>query len=202
MTTGTKPAVSAVILAAGASQRMGASKAALRLGSKTFVEHLVHRLAPVTTQISIVSGAHPIQAPHHAHVDVHVVAAKHWRRGMRASLSAGLRTHREHRVIITHIDRPLIRIETLLRLLKTPVDRSVIPVFRGCLGHPVVLPAHRVNQFIGQDVRPLRWFIPDPQTLFVTVDDPGVILNINDPREYARCRFLFGKSSLSACIHE
>ena len=195
------PRISAVILAAGEARRMGGSKANLHLGGIPFLDHLVGRLEKVAHQISIVHGAHPIVRRPQTMAILHLISATKWRCGMRSSLSAGLLQSRGDRIILTHIDRPFVTVKTLRRLLDTPTSRSVVPVYRGQLGHPVILPPDRARQLAGNDDRPLNWFLPDNRTQCITVDDPGVILNINDPRDYARSRFLFRKSSLSACIH-
>src|SRR5215213_6313610 len=109
--------ISAIILAAGASSRMGQPKAGMAFGQtgETVLSRIVSTLlAGGAPQVTVVSGAHPdavrrAMPPHERRARVIEHAA--WMEGQLSSLLAGLRA----------IDVPLIE-----AALVTPVDVPLV----------------------------------------------------------------------------
>ncbi len=48
--------VTGAILAGGKSRRMGVNKAFLRLGNRTFIEHVIHRIEPIADELLIITN--------------------------------------------------------------------------------------------------------------------------------------------------
>jgi molybdopterin-guanine dinucleotide biosynthesis protein A len=53
----------AIVLAGGASARMGRAKALLPFGTQTLIERVVHRLEPLAEEVLVVSGPHLVLPP-------------------------------------------------------------------------------------------------------------------------------------------
>ncbi len=185
-----------LVLAAGASSRMGRPKALLTLDGELFVHRLVRLLRPVCDQVVVVVGRHAAEiAPH---ID-RVVVAHAWRRGMRASLRAGLRALPPGAVLLTHCDRPWVRPSTLAALASVRDDAPVIPRYVGVPGHPVRLPGWLRPRLLARDDISLREVLRAHAPRALPVDDPGILLDVNSPDELRRIgssRALSGRSTI------
>lgn len=190
ITPGGLPAVAlpaGLILAGGASRRMGRPKALLRLAGETFVERLCRLLrAAGCDEIVVVVGADARAIGPAVPGAARVVVNGDWRRGMRSSLRAGLRALPPGPVILTHVDRPLVERETLRRLVATP--GTAIPTLDGRGGHPVRLGADLRPRLLAGDGRPLSDIIQQARPTRVPVGDGGILININTPVELRALR--------------
>lgn len=175
-----------LVLAAGASSRMGAPKALLPWRGEPLVAHAVRPLLQAgLAQVVVVVGAWP-QVAAAVPAPAHAVVAADWAQGMRASLRAGLAALGRGPVILTHVDRPGVLPDTVRALLAVPGDPSVVPTFQGQPGHPVRL-AHALRARLAEpDDTPLRALLVDPVPLPVV--DPAVVLNLNRPGDYEAWR--------------
>lgn len=176
-----------LVLAGGASSRMGRPKALLTLGGETFAARLTRLLRGAgCAEVVLVAGAHVAAISAGAPFGARVVATAAWRRGMRASLRAGLCALPPGDVLLTHVDRPLVAPATLALLAREPAPAPVVPVYAGLPGHPVRLPAAFRARLLAPDDTPLRDLLAGTATRLVAVCDPGVAANINTPEDYAR----------------
>lgn len=176
------PPPSALILAAGASARMGRPKALLRLAGETFVERLCRALRDAgCPEVVVVVGAHATAIRPAVPGFARVVVNAEWRRGMRSSLRAGLRALPPGPVILTHVDRPLVDPQTLARLMTA--TGSVIPTCGGRPGHPVRLAADLRPRLLAGDDGPLSAVLAEARPRRLAVPDRGVLLNINTPAD-------------------
>ena len=142
-----------VVLAAGASRRLGEPKALARIAGRTALEHLVgaaHAAGSVT--VYVVVGAHErqIRAALPDLREVLWVQSPDWKRGRSASILAGLSAAGSNRdVMIAPIDVPLVRSSTIRALLSgwrehgAPSRGWLAPFIQGKstkrYGHPVVV---------------------------------------------------------------
>lgn len=137
--------ISAVLLAAGESKRMGQTKQLLPLGDKTLVEHaLDNLLASRIDEVVVVTGN---QAETVAKIvgtrPVKVVLNPDYRLGMSTSLKRGLLSIGKDAaaVMVVLADQPFIDAALIDRLLDKFTGRNkgiIVPVFKGKKGHPII----------------------------------------------------------------
>jgi len=187
--------VPAIILAAGASVRMGRPKALLHVGGRTFVRRILDTLhAGGIDDIAVV--LRPQQPAAVAEVVAgagRVVENLHADQGQLSSLIAGLDAvdvPGVESVLVTLVDVPLIQPSTI-RLLVERGAKSLAPIvratFRGCHGHPVVFKRQVFNALRAADPAVgakavLRECIVED----LEVDDPFVVQDVDTPDDYAR----------------
>lgn len=194
------------ILASGLSTRMGRSKALLTMGpgGPSFVRHLAATIFRGGVSDVIVVGR-PEDAALRSEVDqlgasVRFVENPHAAEGQLSSVVAAVNAvdHPGTRaVLITPVDVPLIHDASVAALIAA-FDRTRAPVVRatssGRHGHPVIF-AHalfgelrRADPSVGAKavVR-----AHEADIVNVEVDDPGVLVDVDRPEDYAR---LFGHS--------
>jgi len=189
-----------VILAAGASTRMGRCKLLLPWGDKTILTHLLGqwRSAGAAQIAPVIDPSN--QLVRKALEDAGF-SSSDWiensspQMGMFSSLQEASRwtgwlstlTH----WIISLGDQPHIQISTLCLLLdaarKNPT-RICQPALHGHAAHPIVLPARNFRQLAQSETADLRTYVRMCEALRLRfqVEDAGVCEDLNTPEEYAR----------------
>ncbi|HCV44409.1 MAG TPA: hypothetical protein DGH68_13050 [Bacteroidetes bacterium] len=138
--------VGAVVLAAGASLRMGSPKAILRIGDETFVQHIVGQLHDAGVRdVVVVLGADADEIRSSLSWFGGTIVVNHgWKEGQLTSVVAGLNAFGNRKpdgVVICPVDRPLIShtlIDDLIKAFRESGKSIVIPVCQGRRGHPTV----------------------------------------------------------------
>jgi molybdenum cofactor cytidylyltransferase len=186
--------VAAVILAAGASIRMGRPKALIQWQGRPFFVHCVRRAeAAGCAPVVVVWGATPLP-------DVDGVQRVHnpgWEQGPLSSLQAGLRAvmpSDPSGVLVMTVDRPHVAEATLRALLEAHVrspDVVVQPRLEETSGHPIVHPRAVVDALLQQAPSDsVRTVLGRPEVrrtrLRISVQDPAVLDNLDDPAALAR----------------
>lgn len=104
-----------LLLAAGASKRMGKPKQLLPWGKETLIEHQIHTLFETNNMVSVVLGAYADKISVVIEkFPIEIYTNKDWKNGMGTSISFGLKKLVEKHpdvdaVLISLIDQPLIR---------------------------------------------------------------------------------------------
>jgi CTP:molybdopterin cytidylyltransferase MocA len=189
--------IPAIVLAAGASTRMGRSKALLTTtGDRTFVGAILEslRLGGVRDVVVVIrSGDAALEREIAAAGFGRAVVNPRAEDGQLTSLLAGLdAVDAPHvpAVLVTLVDVPLVAADTVRTLLARAAisPASVVrAVHRGVHGHPVVFkrelfPAlRRADPSVGAKEVVRAAAIED-----VDVDDPGVAEDIDTPGDYRR----------------
>ena len=200
---GRAPGVCGVILAAGASSRMGRDKALLPwppndAGAGTFLSAGIRLLTSQTDLVIVVAGANAARlAPIVYAEGAFLVENPQPELGQFNSLRVGLReilNRGRDAAAITLVDRPAVRPETLQALLTaftSAVERrfwAVVPEFEGKHGHPIVVGREMIEAFLrapaDSNAREVRRAHQD-LIADVPVDDPLVTMNVDTPEEYA-----------------
>ncbi len=188
-------AIAGLILAAGESRRMGRDKALLAYRGRTFLETILSTLRRAGVErIVVVLGHHADEIQKGVNLKgASVVVNRDYRLGQTSSLQAGLRAlegEEVEAVVLCLVDHPAVTVATIRKLAESfrktrlPV---VVPKFQGRRGHPVVLSRALFEQFgsLAPDqgantvVRKYR-----EATELVEVNDPGVLLDVDDPETY------------------
>lgn len=193
--------IRAIVLAAGASSRMGKAKAALPLGTtgETVVGRVVRTLlAAGLPDVVVVAGAHidAVRAAMPAFEPrARVVEHTGWARGQLSSLLAGLAAVDDPQleaILVTLVDVPLVRPDTVAAIItawretRAPIVR---PVDGDRHGHPVVFDRAvfadlwRADPGVGAKA---VFATHASRRLDVEVEDAGAFVDIDTPAEYRK----------------
>jgi molybdenum cofactor cytidylyltransferase len=188
-----------IVLAAGASVRMGRPKAFLAMTpGGTILGRVLGTLADAGIEPLVVVAREPF-APREAWNDpradaVRVVVNPDPDRGQLSSLVCGIQAIdlAEPAALMTLVDIPLVRTATVASLLQAwERDRAVLvrPLHQGLHGHPVIFGRALLDALVRADLahgaKPVvRSFAR--HAVSVPVDDPGVLIDFDTPEEYAR----------------
>lgn len=183
--------LSAVILSAGASRRMGTPKALLPYESHTFLEHLVEISShPRIGVRRIVLGADAAAIAHSLHLQAEEIVINHrWNEGQLSSLHAALRSLAEGTdgVLVFLVDHPLVSaklVNDLIERFYTSDKAIVLPVYHGRRGHPVIFPARLYDELLHaspeKGARSVVWAHAQ-EVSEVQTEEEGSLLNLNDP---------------------
>jgi molybdenum cofactor cytidylyltransferase len=188
--------LSAIVLSAGESKRMGFPKAILDLGTDSFIGTICSRLREARMDdIIVVLGAHADKVRRAVRLPgVKIVVNEEYNLGQLSSLQCGLGEvdPRSAGALVTLVDHPLVEAATY-RLLREEWERSpeniFVSRFRERGGHPVIFPRALFGELmeapievgaravLRRDARRVRW---------VGFDDPGIIADIDSPEDYKR----------------
>lgn len=179
--------VTAVVLAAGASSRMGSPKALLRFNGETFLDRVVRIHRAAGNRVVVVLGFDAVKIRESAHLEaVHVLINPDPSRGPLSSFLTAFEDFRESSAAILHpVDHPVVGSATAYQLqqahLRNPA-MILIPEFQGQKGHPVLFPAKMFADFpnIPLDAG-ARWLVRrnSPQVQRLRVTDPGILVNVD-----------------------
>jgi len=187
--------VAGVILAAGRSSRMGRDKALLAYAETTFLGSLVSVFEQCCEPVVVVLGHHA-EAIRPAAGAARVAVNEDYDRGMLSSLQTGLRALPEdaEAVAFTLVDHPGLRVETLRRLIAAFEESGAplaSPTYGGERGHPVIVSREVADELLalpaGASPKPVlrgRY----AEAVFVEVDDPAVVADIDTPEDLERAR--------------
>jgi molybdenum cofactor cytidylyltransferase len=137
--------ISAVLLGAGESKRMGVDKLSLPWGRKTMLQHCFETLlrSEVHELIVVLSTRNKGVRNLFRGRKVRIVINPLSKIGMSASIRRGLREihPRCHGILIALGDQPLLKTRTINALIRTFNQAKggiIVPSFRGTRGHPVI----------------------------------------------------------------
>lgn len=190
--------VPAIILAAGASRRLGRPKQLVRIGGET----LLARTARVVAE----AGAGPVVAVLGAHresvldgVDlgrVHVVANPGWESGIASSIVAGVEAVQRLRpeaeaLMILVCDQPKLNAEHLQSLIgkyREAMEPSIVASrYAGIAGIPAIFPVSQFSRLLAlEGDAGARFLLREPECPMILVDFAGGEDDIDTPEDLAR----------------
>jgi molybdenum cofactor cytidylyltransferase len=194
------PSFAGVILAAGASSRMGRNKALLPWRDGTFLSSAIRALQPVTELVIVVAGDNQSEIAPVAYANAaFLVVNPHPEQGQFSSLQRGLEevlNRGRDAAIITLVDRPAAQMQTIEQLKSVFIASpdqiwAVVPEHEGRHGHPIVVGREMIEAFLrapgsstARDVEHAH----QNNILYVAVDDPLVTVNVNTEEDYEKLR--------------
>lgn len=182
-----------LILAAGASRRMGSPKALLDFDGETFLDHLIRLFAAYCSPVVAVLGAEAerIRGGLRAADGALLVVNANWPAGQLTSLQCGLAAlaPETEAVLFTLVDHPAVRPPTLAALLAAPPALLRIPSYQGRRGHPVLASGTLIPEFLALGPEGAARDVVNRHAAgirYLETDDPGVVADIDDPEAYRR----------------
>jgi molybdenum cofactor cytidylyltransferase len=188
--------VSALLLAAGKSERMGQNKLLLPWDGGTVLQRtLDNLLASRAGEVIVVLGSRAQEiADTIGDRKVVVVMNPNYARGMSTSLVSGLGmvSQAANFVLVALGDQPLITAHIYKKLIETalaPDKGMVVPTYQGERGNPILVSTGYRSDLLMQsgDIggRELLKTYPD-DVLEVPVDSESILVNINTKEEYEK----------------
>jgi molybdenum cofactor cytidylyltransferase len=198
-----------VILAAGQSSRMGRDKALLPwpkgmeahattgLPGSTLLSSAIQAFLRSCDLVIVVAGANedtlrPVVDGCGATLAQNPTPEL----GQFSSLRVGLQevlNHGRDRALVTLVDRPPPRAESLNMLVETFAGRThgvwaVVPEYEGKHGHPIVIDREMIEAFLRAPATANAREVRDANhshILYLPVNDPLVTMNVDTPQDYA-----------------
>jgi molybdenum cofactor cytidylyltransferase len=185
--------ISAIVLAAGKSERMGRPKALLPLRGKTFLENILAAISssPVE-ETCVVVGHHRDEIERHVVPPARIIFNPDYEQGMITSLQAGISSlpSRTSGALLFLVDHPLVDSETIALLVrKVGADRIVLPTFEGRRGHPVLFGSAILQEILGLSASQGANIVvhKDPDRIVeVSVNSPGILVDVDTPEDFLK----------------
>jgi len=187
--------IAGIILAAGASRRMGSPKALLEYRGETFADRLIRVFSTACDPVIMVLG-------HHAETirktvrGAHIVVNPDPERGQLSSLQTALAEvpADAEGFLFAPVDCPAMEPATLCQLVdvfrqRDPATVLVVPSYHGRHGHPICAAPSLIRELLAlpptaQAREVVHLHVAHTQ--YVDVDDPGILADIDNPEEYRR----------------
>lgn len=185
----------ALVLAAGASTRMGRAKQVLELGGTPLVRRAAAAaLSAGCAPVVVVLGANAaLVASALRGLDVEPVVNRAWQRGIGSSIGTGIATLARHGVgaaLITLADQPLVGPETLARLLaaRHAAGKSIAAArYAGTVGVPACFARALFPVLCALDgARGCKPVLGAHAHDTVLVDCPEAAIDVDTPGDFAR----------------
>ncbi|MCH7484599.1 MAG: nucleotidyltransferase family protein [Chloroflexi bacterium] len=184
--------ISAILLAAGESRRMGSPKPLLAWQGVTLIEYQITQLreAGVNDVIAVLGHHADDFLPLVTTSGARAVVNERYREGRASSLRAGAAAAEGAKtVVILSVDQPRPAAVTR-RLLTEHTSGITVPSHHGRRGHPVVLDGSLLPELreVSEATQGLRAVIARhaAEVRDVPFDSPTVLLDLNTPADYQR----------------
>ena len=194
------PSFAGVILAAGASSRMGRDKALLPWRDGTFLSAAIRALQPATELVIVVAGVNaPVLHPIVDAQAAFLVVNPNPQLGQFSSLQIGLRevlNRGRDAAIVTLVDRPPAEVETIehLKAVFLSSDEqtwAVVPEYQSKHGHPFVIGREMIEAFLRAPVHSSAREVEHANQAhirYLPVSDPLVVANVDTPEDFEKLR--------------
>lgn len=188
--------ISAILLAAGESKRMGKLKQLMPLGEKSILEHSLDSLirSKVGEVILVVGREAEAVMKKVAARPVMITVNPDYRQGMSTSIARGLDSVNDSAgaVMLALADQPFIDSRVINRLIDefdTHNKGIVVPVYKGRRGHPIIFAIKYKDELLGLkgDTGGKEIIDRHPDDILeVAVDSEDIYIDIDDMKSYQR----------------
>jgi molybdenum cofactor cytidylyltransferase len=179
--------IDCVMLAAGASSRMGSWKLTLPLRNSTVIECSVNGALKVCSRVILVSGfrAEELERLFCDWKNVTLVVNDQYTKGMFSSIKTGVTRVHTDRFFVALGDMPLVDPAVYERLVQFRNVPVIIPKYKGKKGHPILLAKKVIKAITALDeTRTLRDVLAQFPTLAVPVENSHILHDIDSQEDY------------------
>lgn len=203
--------IAGIVLAGGASRRMGTDKAALKLGDRSVLDMIAGELSRITAQVYIATGSVNRKDLNSKYIEV---KDRYPGSGPLAGIQAGMLQSEADLYVVASCDIPLIRAELLsamVQLIKMDLDSGVqalVPQIKGQI-HPLAAVYHHsiidvLEAQLREDRRRVRDVLSKLSVRYITESDLETItgipvaqieemfMNMNETQDYEQVKQIFG----------
>jgi len=186
--------ISAIVLAAGKSERMGTPKALLPIFGRTFLENILSTISGTSIQETIVVLGHHRKEIEQTVALESAIFNPDYEKGMITSLQAGIRSLSWDAggAFLFLVDHPLTdRITIEAMIMQLAPNRIVLPTFEGRRGHPVLFSSEVLQEILalpsseGANIVVRKH--PD-RIVEVPVNAPGILVDVDTPEQFEKLR--------------
>jgi CTP:molybdopterin cytidylyltransferase MocA len=173
---------------------MGTPKALLPLGGETFLERLIRIFSSCCQSVCVVLGHDPdtIRAGVPDGLPVEYVVNEQHSLGQLSSLQCGLKhaVNGSDAVLFCPVDVPAFEASTPRQMLdqyRPGIDLLVVPRYDGKHGHPILIGAALIPEFLDLPVTSQARELVHAQvarTRYVDVSDSGILKDVDDREAY------------------
>jgi len=191
--------ISAIILAAGMSTRMGRLKQLIEINNKPLIVHTLELALSCPFQEVILVLGHRAEEVREAvgrYVSLdklRIVINRDYSMGISTSLKVGVMnlSPSSEAFMVFLSDQPFVRRETVLMIMREYLTKRplmVVPTYRGIRGNPVLVDRRLVREImeltgdVGARVLVNRY----SEVILLETGDPGVIIDIDTPEDLRR----------------
>ncbi|TSA48520.1 MAG: molybdenum cofactor cytidylyltransferase [Deltaproteobacteria bacterium] len=190
--------ISAILLAAGESKRMGRPKQMLAWQGKTLLRHVLENLIHSNADEIILVLGHEAEAIRKSLTEfqIKIVINPDYQQGMASSLRQGLLAMNptSEAFLVLLADQPGIGPEIMNHMIRefqqaNPKRGIVRPVYRGLRGHPVLISVRYLQEALQLrgDVGARQILMNHPEDILeIDVDQDGILKDIDTPEEYQK----------------
>ncbi len=193
-----KPGITAIILAAGHSSRMGVFKPLLDLGGRPVITRIIEtcRQAGIDEVIVVAGYRKEMIIPVIEGAGARAAVNDRYEEGMFSSVIAGMSAmeHGPQAFIVLPADIPLVRAATIRSLVSSFMEgknRILAPSFRGRKGHPPLISAElqgAIMEFTGENGLKGALEKLESETVKVEVPDGNILFDIDNPADYGELK--------------
>jgi CTP:molybdopterin cytidylyltransferase MocA len=193
-----KPGITAIILAAGYSSRMGVFKPLLDLGGRPIVTRIVEtcKQAGIDEVIVVAGYRKELIIPVIEGAGARAVVNEQYEDGMFSSVIAGIVAieYGPQAFLVLPADIPLVRAATFRSLINAFIEgksRILAPSFRGRKGHPPLISAELQGAIVGfTGEGGLKGALAEleAETAKVEVPDGNILFDIDNPDDYGEMK--------------
>ena len=192
------PSFAGVVLAAGASSRMGRDKALLPWLGGTFLSAAIRALQPLSDLVIVVVGANASELAPIVNANAgFMVVNPSPERGQFSSLQIGLQevlNRGRDAAIVTLVDRPAPRFATIEQMKNDFLAArdeiwAVVPESAGRHGHPIVIGREMITAFLDAPVTSSAREVEhslEQHIRYLPVTDPLVAANVDTPEDFQK----------------
>jgi molybdenum cofactor cytidylyltransferase len=193
--------ISAIILAAGESKRMGRPKLLLLAGGQAIIEKVVYNfLHSNVDEVIVVLGHHWKEvASLIKDKPIKVVINNDYVKGMSSSITKGLSSLNPETdaFFIVLGDQPLIEKDLINTIIKSFEENNkgiIVPTFQGEKGHPVLFSAKYKNEFsilTGDEGGKRIISLHKEDILEVEIDTDAILIDMDEEKDYQYIKNFF-----------